>query len=61
MLYLNRPVICGGLPGAVSAEELVVLGQLVAAPDLIPLPVAVLHHGRVLHESHVPTTLNEAS
>ena len=55
------PVICGGLPGAIPAQKLVVLGQLVSAPDLVPFPVAVLHHCRVLDKSYVPATLNKAS
>ena len=55
------PVICGGLPGAIPAQKLVVLGQLVSAPDFVPFPVAVLHHCRVLDKSYVPATLNKAS
>ena len=55
------PVVGGGLPGAVSAQQLVVLGELVAGPDLVPLPVTVLHHRGVLHEGHVAAALHQAA
>ena len=44
-------------PGAVSAEQLVVGCELVPRPPLLPLPVAVLGHRRVLHEGHVAAAL----
>merc|ERR1712051_224700 len=53
------PVVGGPLAGAVPAEQLVVGGQLVPRPDLLPLAVAVLHHGGVLHKGNVAASLNQ--
>ena len=54
-------VIPGRSSGPVAAEELVVCGQLIPRPPFLALPVSVLSHSRVLHESHVPTAFHQTS
>ena len=52
-------VVSGRSSGSISAEELKIGRQLIPGPPFFPFSVAVLHHRRVLDESHVASSLNE--